>query len=87
MTALSSWSPRRLIVACVLWLLGAPVVGAIGLLLGGVVLALLSGHQSIGLQVKLTNWVGVWLILPPAILIGAWIWSRRTPPSSRTPPI
>jgi hypothetical protein len=77
--ALSSWSSRRLIVACVLWLLGAPAVGAIGLLLGGLVLALFSGHQSIGLQVKLSNWVGVWLFLPPAILIGAWIWSRRTP--------
>ena len=76
MRLLSSWTPRRLIAACVLWLLGAPVVGAIGLLLGGLVLALLSGRQSIGLQVKLTNWVGVWLFLPPAVLIGAWIWSR-----------
>jgi hypothetical protein len=47
-----------------------------GLLLGGLVLALLSGRQSIGLQVKLSNWVGVWLFLPPAVLIGAWIWSR-----------
>jgi len=65
----------------VLWLFGAPVVAAIGLLLGGLVLALLSGRQSIGLQVKLTNWVGAWLFLPPAILIGAWIWLR---PASAT---
>jgi hypothetical protein len=78
---LSSWSPRRLIVACVLWLLGAPVVGAIGLLLGGLVLTLLSGPLSIGLQVRFTNWVGAWLFLPPAILVTAWIWSRRSPPS------
>ncbi len=66
------------------WLFKIPFVrpvGAIGLLLGGLVLALLSRHQSIGLQVKLTNWVGAWLFLPPAILIGAWIWSRRTTPS------
>ncbi len=77
MKELSSWSPRRVIVACVLWLLGAPVLAAIGLLLGGLVLAAFSGHQQIGFTVSLTNWTGEWLFLPPIVLVGAWIWSRR----------
>jgi len=74
---LSSWSPRRVIVACVLWLLGAPVLAALGLALGGLVLAALSGNQRIGFSVSLSNWSGAWLFLPPIALIGAWIWARR----------
>lgn len=74
---LSSWSPRRVIVACLLWLLGAPVVAAIGLLLGGVVLAALSRRNSFGFSVRLTDWTTGWVFLPPIVLIGAWIWSRR----------
>jgi membrane protein implicated in regulation of membrane protease activity len=74
---LSSWSPRRVIVACMLWLLGAPVLAAIGLLLGGLVLAAFSGRQPIGFTVSLSNWSWAWLFLPPIGLIGAWIWSRR----------
>lgn len=77
MKELSSWSPRRVIVACVLWLLGAPVLAAIGLALGGLVLAALSGGQRIGFSVSLSNWSWVWLFLPPIVLVGAWIWSRR----------
>ena len=55
MKELSSWSPRRVIVACMLWLLGAPVLAAIGLLLGGLVLAAFSGRQPIGFTVNLSN--------------------------------
>jgi hypothetical protein len=73
---LSSWSPRRVIVACVLWILGAPVVATIGLL-GGLVLAALSGRQPIGFTVRLTDWTAGWLFFPPIVLVGAWIWSRR----------
>jgi len=76
---LSSWSARRVIVACVLWLLGAPVL-VIGLALGGLVLAALSGRQTIGFSVfsvSLSNWSWAWLYLPPIALIAAWIWSRR----------
>jgi hypothetical protein len=75
---LSTWSPRRVIVACVLWLLGAPVVAAIGLLLGGLVLAALSRGQHIGFSVSLSNWSVGWLFLPPVLLVGAWIWSRKS---------
>lgn len=78
MKELSTWSPRRVIVACVLWLLGAPVVAAIGLLLSGLVLAALSGGQHIGFSVSLSNWSGAWLFLPPVALVAAWIWSRRS---------
>jgi hypothetical protein len=61
----------------VLWLLGAPVLAAIGLALGGLVLAALSGRQPIGFTVSLSNWSWAWLYLPPIALIAAWIWSRR----------
>ena len=81
MKRLSGWSPRRVVLACVLWLLGAPVLGAIGLMLGGLVLATFSGHQSIGFTVSLNNWslawVFLWLFLPPIALIAAWIRSPR----------
>ncbi len=76
---LSNWSPRRVIVACLLWILGAPVVAAIGLL-GGLVVVASSGRQPIGFTVRLsrlTDWTAGWLFLPPIVLVGAWIWSRR----------
>lgn len=73
---LSSWSQRRVIAACVLWLLGAPVVAAIGLLLGGLVLAAFSGRQQIGFTARLTDWTAAWLFVPPIVLVGAWIRSR-----------
>jgi hypothetical protein len=77
MRGLSSWSPRRVIVACVLWLLGAPVLAAIGLILGGLVLAGFSGGQALGFTVRLSNWSWAWLFVPPIALVTAWIWSRR----------
>jgi hypothetical protein len=73
---LSNWSSRRVMVACVLWLLGAPVLAAIGVLLGGLVLAAFSGRQPIGFTVSLSNWSWAWLFLPPIVLVGAWIRSR-----------
>jgi len=79
MRQISTWSLRRVIVACALWLVGAPVLAAIGILLGGLVLAVFSGHQRIGFTVSLSNWFGAWLVLPPIALVGAWIWSRRAP--------
>lgn len=77
MKELSSWTPRRVIVACALWLVGAPVLAAIGLILGGLVLAAFSGGQALGFTVKLSNWSWAWLFLPPIALMTAWIWSRR----------
>jgi amino acid transporter len=77
MRQISTWSTRRVIVACVLWLVGSPVLAAIGLLLGGLVLALLSGHQRVGFTVSISNWFGAWLFLPPIALVAAWISSRR----------
>jgi hypothetical protein len=63
----------------VLWLVGSPVLAAIGLVLAGVVLALFSGHQQIGLTARLTNWTLAWFFVPPIVLVAAWLWSRRQP--------
>ena len=82
MRQISTWSTRRVILACVLWLVGSPVLAAIGLLLGGLVLALFSGHQRVGFTVSVSNWFGAWLFLPPIALVAAWISSRRLPGGS-----
>lgn len=77
MRQIATWSTRRVITACVFWLVGAPVLAAIGILLGGLVLAVFSGHQRIGFTVSLSNWFGAWLFLPPIALVAGWILSRR----------
>jgi hypothetical protein len=77
MNKLASWSLRRVIVACVIWLLGAPVLAAIGLLLGGLALAALSSGQHLGFSVSLNNWSLAWLFLPPVILVVAWLASKK----------
>ena len=77
MRRISTWPMRRVIIACVLWLVGAPVLAAIGILLGGLVLAVFSGHQRIGFTVGLSNWFGAWLFLPPIALVATWVMSRR----------
>ena len=76
MKELASWTPRRVIVACVLWMLGAPVVGALGLVLGMLVVAALSGRQAVSFSASLTNLSASWLFGPPIVLVGAWIWAR-----------
>jgi hypothetical protein len=74
---ISTWTGRRVLVACVLWMLGAPVFAALGLLLGGLVVGKLSGSQSYSFHVSLTGWAtGVWLLVPPIALVGTWLWSR-----------
>jgi hypothetical protein len=73
---LSSWSTRRVIVACILWLVGTPVLAAIGLILGGLVLAGFSGGQAMGFTVRMSDWTWAWFCLPPIALVTAWIWSR-----------
>src|SRR3954469_13338917 len=75
--SLSRWSVRRIIVACVLWLLGAPVLAAIGLILAGLVAAPPSGDQKIGFTARLDNWSLAWLFLPPLLLVGGWLLSKR----------
>ena len=77
MRALSTWSTRRVLVACVLWLVGAPVLAAIGLLLAGVVLALFSGHQRIGFTASLNTWTLAWFYVPPILLVVAWLFAGR----------
>jgi hypothetical protein len=74
---LSSWTPRQVIVVCVLWLIGAPVLGAIGLILGGLVLAGFSGGQALGFTIRLSDWTWAWLFVPPIVLVTAWIWTQR----------
>lgn len=76
MRELSRWSTRRVIWACVLWLVGAPVATAVGLILGGLVLAGLSGDTRVQVSASLNNLVLGWLFLPPILLVAAWIWAR-----------
>jgi hypothetical protein len=61
----------------VLWLIGAPVLGTIGLILAGLVAAAFSGNQRLGFTARLDNWSLAWLFVPPLVLVGVWIWSRR----------
>ncbi len=77
MRELSTWTPRQIVVACVLWLVGAPLLAAIGLILGGLVLARFSGGQALGFTVRLSDWSWAWLFVPPITLVTAWFWSRR----------
>jgi hypothetical protein len=73
---LSQWSTRRVIAACALWLVGAPVAMALGLVLAGLVLARLSGKTSIALRAEITNLALGWLFLPPVLLVAAWVVAR-----------
>src|SRR3954447_7941283 len=75
--SLSKWSTRRILVACVLWLLGAPVLAVLGFILAGLVAAALSGDQKIGFTARLDNWSLALLFVPPVLLVGAWLWSKR----------
>ena len=74
---LSTWSTRRVIIACVLWVLGVPVLAAIGLVLGGLVAGAVSGNQTIALSASLNNWSLAWFCVPPLLLVIAWLWSKR----------
>jgi membrane protein implicated in regulation of membrane protease activity len=60
-----------------LWLVGAPVLAAVGLVLAGLLLAALSGDQRIGFTVRLSNWSLAWFYVPPLALVAAWLWARR----------
>jgi len=75
---ISSWAPGHVFLACVLWILGAPVLAALGLVLGGLVVGKLSGPQNYSFHLSLTSWaLGVWLFVPPIALVAAWLWARK----------
>ena len=77
--SLAAWSTRRVIVACALWLVGAPVLAAIGLILAGLIAAAFSGDTKIGFTARLDNWSLAWFFVPPLLLVSAWLDSKRTP--------
>ena len=74
---LSTWSPRRVIAACALWLVGAPVLATLGLIIAGLAAAAFSGSQKLGFTASLNTWSLAWVYVPPLLLIGAWLWSKR----------
>ena len=74
---LSKWSTRRLIVACVLCTVGAPVLATLGLVLAGLVAAAFSGEQKLAFTARLDNWSLAWFYVPPLLLVIAWLWSKR----------
>lgn len=59
-----------------LWLVGAPVLAAFGMVLAGLVLAGLSGKTSIALHADITNLALGWLFGPPVLLVTAWLLAR-----------
>jgi hypothetical protein len=65
-------------------MVGAPLLAAVGILLGGLVLALFSGSTRIGLTVKLSDWSLAWFFVPPLVLVGARLWSRRDSDDDKT---
>lgn len=74
---LSKWSTRRVILACVLWVVGAPVLAMTGLILAGLLAAKFAGDQKIAFSASLDNWSLAWFYLPPLLLVIAWLWARR----------
>jgi len=64
-------------VACVLWLIGAPVLPALGLILAGLLAAALSGNTRISFTAQLDKWSLAWFYVPPLLLVTAWLWSKR----------
>lgn len=75
--SLAHWSTRRVIAACALWLIGAPVLAALGLILAGLVAAALSGDTEIGFSASLDKWSLAWFFVPPLLLVTAWLYSRK----------
>jgi hypothetical protein len=71
-------------VACVLWLVGAPVLATLGLILAGLIAAGLSGGQKIGFSASLDSWSLAWFLAPPLLLIIAWLWSKRSSRSANS---
>ena len=63
--------------ACVLWLIGAPVLAALGLILAGLIAAGLSGDQKLAFTARLDNWSLAWFYVPPLLLVAAWLWAKR----------
>ena len=79
MRPLASWSARRVVAACVLWLVGAPVLASAGLVLAGLLMSQISGTQPVGFTARLSDWTLAWFFVPPLALVGAWLWSGRAP--------
>ena len=75
--SLANWSARRVIVACALWLVGAPVLATLGVILAGLIAAGLSGDQKIGFNAHIDTLTLAWFYVPPLLLIIVWLWSRR----------
>jgi len=64
-------------VACALWLVGAPVLAALGLILAGLIAAALSGDTRIAFTAQLNNWSLAWFYVPPLLLITVWLVAKR----------
>ena len=85
--SLSNWSTRRVIVTCVLWLIGTPVLGTIGIILAGLLAAAFSGDQKLAFTARLDNWSLAWFLVPPLLLVAAWLWSKRSGARSNGTPV
>lgn len=77
MRSLASWRARHVALACALWLLLAPLLVGLGLVLAGRVLEILDGGRDIAMALTINGWIAVagW-VLPPGVLVAAWLRAR-----------
>ena len=74
---IAAWTPRRVVVTALLWVVASPILASLGLVLGGIVLALISGGQRFTFAISLNGWAtGLWLLGPPVLLFAPWLMAR-----------
>jgi hypothetical protein len=62
----------------VLWVVGAPLLATVGLILAGLAAAAFSGGTHLSFTATLTNWSLAWFYVPPLLLVIAWVWLKRS---------
>jgi hypothetical protein len=76
--AFRDWHARRVVGLCMLW----PVLVIVGLFIRGRAEARRFAQQHADVLISIRVPMGLWLWLgPPALLVIAWLWARRSRPA------
>jgi hypothetical protein len=74
----STWSLRRILLLCAGWILAAPLLAALGIVIAGLVLDKLSARHGTSFSISLNGWsMFLPLFAPPVLLFAGWLWARR----------